>query len=83
MKDKKKIIQIVRSPAGGIRKHVISLIEGINEISEVVLITDESKADSGYIEFKKRTNIKIYNLKINDKPDFLDIYNCLKVYSNN
>ncbi len=80
MKDKKKIIQIVRSPAGGIRKHVISLIEGIDDISEVVLITDERMADSGYKEFKNRTNIKIYDLKINDKPGLLDIYNCLKVY---
>ena len=79
MKDK-KIVQIVRSPAGGIRKHIATLIDGIKDVAEVILITDESRADTAYFEFKKNSNIKVYNLKINDKPGLLDLYNCFKIY---
>ncbi len=78
--DKKKIAQIVRSPAGGIRKHIVTIIENLEDDFEFILITDEAEADQHYKEFKKNTRIKIFNLDINDKPGFSDIFNIIKVY---
>ena len=79
--DKKKIAQVVRSPAGGIRKHIVTIMENLEDDFEFILITDEVQADQHYKEFKKDTRVKIFNLNINDKPGFSDILNIIKVYN--
>lgn len=79
--DKKKVVQIVRSPAGGIRKHIISIISNLDDDFEFILVTDESDADSKYFEAKKNNSFKVYKMKISDQPGFGDIMNIIKIYS--
>ncbi len=82
---KRSVVQIVRSPVGGIRKHILSIIEGLGDEFEMYLITDISDADRKYFEYIERKSnkcLKVFNLKIIDQPslgDFLNIFKILRI----
>ncbi|PIK14701.1 glycosyltransferase [Halobacteriovorax sp. JY17] len=79
---KRRVVQIVRSPVGGIRKHILSIIEGLGDEFEMFLITDISDADKRYfedIERKSNKCLKVFNLKILDQPGFRDLLNIYKI----
>lgn len=83
--DKKRIVHIVRSPAGGIRKHILSLIEGLNNLEfEQYLITSHEEGDINYYEFFEEypeLKSKVFNVKIVDAPGVSDLINLFKIYS--
>lgn len=78
--DKKKVVQIVRSPAGGIRKHIISIISNLDDDFEFILITNEADGDREYINFKSSSNIRIYNIPMVDQPGLKDLIYLFKIY---
>ncbi len=78
--DRRKIVQIVRSPAGGIRKHILAIIENLDTCFDFILITDEKLSDKTFRKFKEITNIKVVNLQINDQPGLSDLVNIFRIY---
>ena len=79
---KRKVVQIVRCPIGGIRKHIFAIVDGLSEDYEMHLILDSSKADKSYFEYiaqDKSNKIQIHELKIPENPCFKDILNILSV----
>lgn len=77
------IVQIVRAPAGGIRKHVVDLCQYfVSQGHRVVLVTDLSGADHS---FKKTVQedwfkeIKLINLAIPRSPHPRDLINLLQL----
>jgi len=79
---KRKIVHIVRSPAGGIRKHIVSIIEKLDSDFEMYLILDSSKGDKSYFEFldnNEHIQGRILDLKILEQPGFIDIINLYKI----
>jgi len=81
---KKKIVQIVRAPVGGIRKHILTIVEGLgSEQFEMFLITNEGHGDKGYQHFLEENpqfSKNVFNLNIIDKPSFFDVVNLIKIY---
>jgi glycosyltransferase involved in cell wall biosynthesis len=78
--EKIKVAQIVRAPIGGIRKHVLSIIEGSSEKFDVFLITNEEAGDIKYETYKEKNDCrKIYNINIIDSPCFEDLVNIIKI----
>ena len=81
---KKKVIQIVRAPEGGIRKHILSILEGLQgENFEFYLITNEQGGDVKYFNFIESNSsyqTRILNLPIVDQPNFSDLSNLFEIY---
>jgi glycosyltransferase involved in cell wall biosynthesis len=76
--EKKTIVQILRAPIGGIRKHVYDIVGNLDpEEFELVLITDLSDADLAVPAVKDLTLI---NMPIIDKPTFGDLVNLFRIY---
>lgn len=76
------ILQIVRSPNGGIRKHILTIIEGIrdNNITSH-MITDLDEADKTFLNYIRNNNgLRIFDIKIKNAPDITDFINIYKVY---
>lgn len=80
----RKVVQIVRSPEGGIRKHILSIIEGLQEENfEFYLITNEQGGDIKYFRFLDeypQFKIRVLNLPIVDQPNWSDVCNLYKVF---
>lgn len=78
---KKTIVQILRSPEGGIRKHVVDILENLASDSyRKIFITSLTESDRDLSYLKELYDVEFFNLKINDKPGFLDIVNIFKIY---
>lgn len=79
------ILNIVRSPAGGIRRHLMALIEGqLKSGHRVYLICDCEDSDSSFksqIEVLKKRGLNLLDLKIESGPSIKDIANLLQIYS--
>jgi len=82
--EKSYIVQVVRTPLGGIRKHILSIIEILLEQNNcnLILITNEEDSDIHYKEFKAKynKNILYYNIPIVDQPGISDLTNILKIF---
>lgn len=84
---KKVVVQVLRAPVGGIRKHVVAIVEAL-ENSPIfewywVTSTEPEDIDEGFKSFLESlpttSKHKIIPLKINDKPELRDIKNILKI----
>lgn len=74
----KVVVQILRSPAGGIRKHVFDILEYLSAQGfKQILITNTCDADC---HLPTLSNLEIYHVDINDKPEFGDIANFFQIY---
>ncbi|MCB0407571.1 MAG: glycosyltransferase [Bdellovibrionales bacterium] len=78
------IVQIVRSPAGGIRKHVMDVIQHfVARGDRVILVADLSSGDE---TFKKQVNedwfkdVKVIHLSIHRSPHPSDLKNLWKLF---
>lgn len=77
---KKTVVQILRSPEGGIRKHVVDILENISSDKfHKIFITsfDDSDRDLDYLKIKYQ--VEFFDLKIKDKPEFKDVINIFKI----
>ncbi len=74
----KVVVQILRAPIGGIRKHVFDILESLSTKDvQQVFITNTSDTDA---KLPTYANLKIYNIAINDKPELKDLLNLIKAY---
>ncbi|MCK5882807.1 MAG: glycosyltransferase, partial [Bacteriovoracaceae bacterium] len=78
---KLKVLQIVRIPAGGIRKHIVSIIEGMESGNfECYLATDVNFADNTYKISPPLSDDKIYSISIPNSPGPKDLLMLWKLY---
>lgn len=79
---KKTIVQILRSPEGGIRKHVVDILENLpNDKYKKIFITSLAESDRDLKYLEEKHGVIFFDLKINDKPGLKDIVNIFKIYS--
>lgn len=76
------VAQIVRSPNGGIRKHIVTILDNLEDNEfESFIITDIECADATYLEYEKNiSNNKVLHLSIPNLPSILDLKNILIIY---
>lgn len=68
-----KVAQIVRAPQGGIRKHVLEIVDNIdNSIFNSVLITNTNDSDSVFNKWINK-NVQVIDYPIVDSPGFNDV----------
>ncbi|MCB9025446.1 MAG: glycosyltransferase [Bdellovibrionaceae bacterium] len=78
------VMHIVRAPSGGIRKHIISILDG--RISKTnYLVTNLRLADSEFkkLQYNRKISAKVFNLNIRNLPgpnDFLNLFILWKKY---
>ena len=79
-----KIVQIVRAPKGGIRKHIEDIFIGLCDSKyENYLVTNEDDCDLAYSNFKSKKILKeenIFHFNILDSPSPVDFWNIFKIY---
>lgn len=79
--NKTTIVQILRSPEGGIRKHVVDILENLPADSyRKVFITSFADADRDLSYLKTNFEVEFVDLSIKDKPEIKDILNIFKIY---
>lgn len=79
---KKKVLQIVGDPVGGIRKHVHDILMGLNNEFDFYYVSSQN-GDKAYIKEIDSISSAIVNhftLDIRKKPSLNDIYNIFKIY---
>lgn len=80
--NKLTIVQILRSPEGGIRKHVVDILEGLEEDKyKKVFITDFNSADRDLQYLREKFGVHFFSLKISDQPSLADLLNIVKIFS--
>lgn len=70
----KTVVQILRAPAGGIRKHVVDILENIDRTKFTSLFISnftESDIDINYLQ--QAYNVEFINLPIQEKPSMKDL----------
>lgn len=75
-----KVLHILRSPAGGIRRHVLGVVKYSAQTCESYLATDESEADLKYQKAKTEKELGFYDvclLRIPSAPHPRDLFNLL------
>ncbi len=74
----KVVVQILRAPIGGIRKHVFDILESFSaKDAQQIFITNTTDTDA---ELPKYANLKTYNIAINDRPELRDLGNIFQIY---
>lgn len=74
----KVVVQILRAPIGGIRKHVFDILEYVStKTAQQIFITNTIDSDTELPNYK---NLTTYNITINDRPELRDITNIVKIY---
>ncbi|PIP92440.1 MAG: hypothetical protein COW00_00935 [Bdellovibrio sp. CG12_big_fil_rev_8_21_14_0_65_39_13] len=76
----KVIVQILRAPAGGIRKHVYDILEHLSHQNDVtqIFITNIHDTDSPVPVY---SNLKVFDLPIVDQPGFSDFKNLFRIFN--
>lgn len=76
------IVQLLRSPEGGIRKHVVDILENLPSDSySKVFISSFADSDRNLDYLKSKFGVEFLDLAIKDKPEFRDLLNIFKIYS--
>lgn len=75
-----KVLQIVRIPSGGIRKHILSIVHSaIAQDFDFYLCSDISRADEAYKKAPVDSS-KVFSLEIPDAPGPKDLPTFWKIY---
>jgi glycosyltransferase involved in cell wall biosynthesis len=78
----KTIVQILRAPAGGIRKHVLDILENIsNEKMQQVFITNIKDSDIDLNFLTENPHIEILNIEIQESPGISDFVNMFTIFN--
>lgn len=78
---KKTIVQIVRAPEGGIRKHIIDILENIDQSKfHFIFISNFDECDVNLDSLRNFKLIEFYNVPVKDKPSFNDLLILFKIY---
>lgn len=74
----KVVVQILRTPIGGIRKHVFDILESVSvSDAQQIFITNTTDTDA---ELPQYANLKTYNIAIHDQPHLKDLGNIFQIY---
>lgn len=74
----KVVVQILRAPIGGIRKHVFDILEALSvSDAQQIFITNTTDTDAKLPQYK---NLKTYNIGIHDQPQLHDLGNIFQIY---
>lgn len=77
----KTVVQLLRAPAGGIRKHVLDIIDDqSNEKIKQIFITNLNDSDVDLSYLKNNKNVEVYHLDIKESPGFSDLKNLISIY---
>ena len=72
----KVVVQLLRAPAGGIRKHVLDIIDKLsNDKIKQIFITNIKESDVDLSYLAKNKNVEIHHLDIRESPGFGDFKN--------
>ena len=75
------IVQILRSPEGGIGKHVVDILENLPDSSyRKIFVSNFSDSDRDLNYLKSKFNVEFLDLKIIDKPELKDLLNIFKIF---
>ena len=77
----KTVVQLLRAPLGGIRKHVLDILEGLPAADfKLILITNVHESDVDLSYLVKNHKIEIHHVDIQEKPGFGDLKNLITIY---
>ena len=75
-------VQLLRSPEGGIRKHVVDILENLPADSyHKIFISSFADSDRNLDYLRSKFNVEFLNISIKDKPEFKDLLNIFKIYN--
>ena len=79
MSEVKTIVQIVRTPLGGIRKHIFDILEDLstNENVKQILITNTKYSDRPLPNYP---NLTIFHCDVDDTPGPKDLFILIKIW---
>lgn len=75
------VVQLLRAPAGGIRKHVLDIIDNLsdNEIKQIFITNiNDSDVDLSYL--KNNFHVEIHHVDIFENPGVHDLTNLVKIF---
>jgi glycosyltransferase involved in cell wall biosynthesis len=74
----KAVVQILRAPSGGIRKHVFDILNSLEHKDiQQIFITNTNDSD---VDLPAMKNLKIFHIDISERPESKDISNIFKIY---
>lgn len=77
----KVVVQILRAPIGGIRKHVLDILDEIsNEQVRQIFITNLSDTDVDLSYLKNNKNIEVFHVDIHESPGIGDLQNIVHIF---
>ncbi len=75
------IVQILRSPAGGIRKHVLDILDNLsNPNLKQIFITNTLESDIDLSYLSLNPHIEIFHVNIKEKPGISDLINLIIIF---
>ncbi len=78
---KKTIVQILRAPAGGIRKHVVDILENLDRDKfNLIFISNFKESDCNLEYLTSDFNITCFDLPIDEKPSMKDLALLIEIY---
>ena len=77
----KVVVQLLRAPAGGIRKHVLDIIDNLsNKDIKQIFITNMNDSDVDLSYLKNNSNVEIYHVAILESPGVQDLRNLIEIF---
>lgn len=75
------VVQLLRAPAGGIRKHVLDIIDNLSDDKiKQIFITNINDSDVDLSYLKNNHNVEIHHVEIFEKPGIHDFLNLIKIF---
>jgi len=79
---KKVVVQILRAPAGGIRKHVLDILDNLSSDDiKQIFITNLLDSDIDLDYLKNNKNIEVFHVDISESPGIKDLKNLIQIYN--
>lgn len=78
---KKVVVQILRAPAGGIRKHVLDILDNLsNDNLKQIFVTNIKDSDVDLEYLRNNKNIEMFHVDILESPGIKDLKNLILIY---
>lgn len=77
----KVIVQILRAPIGGIRKHVLDILDDVSSSDmRQIFITNMTDTDVDLSYLRNNKNIELFHVDIFEAPGLQDLRNIIQIY---
>lgn len=75
------VVQLLRAPAGGIRKHVLDIVNSLsNDGIKQIFITNMNDSDVDLTYLKNNPCVEVHHVEIFEKPGIHDLKNLIKIF---